>query len=150
MSDDLTNEIKSLNIAIVRRLFSMHNKENEKITSRSPSPLQLRIIDFLEENKDKTIYQKDLEKQLNVSKAAISGVIKTMEKKGIVERIPVLNDARKNRIILSAKSLQFYQEKIKDMQLLSEELVSGISESELKEFKRIINKMKENLKKEGD
>ena len=73
-----------------------------------------------------------------------------MEKKGIVERIPVLNDARKNKIILSEKSMQFYQEKIKDMKLVSEELVSGISEAELQEFKRILSKMKENLKKEGD
>lgn len=148
MIDDLTNEIKSLNIAIVKRLFSIKNKNN--LPTSIPSPLQFKIIDFLEENKDKDIYQKDLEKNLNVSKAAISGVIKTMEKKGIVERIPVLNDARKNKIILSEKSMQFYQEKIKDMKLVSEELVSGISEAELQEFKRILSKMKENLKKEGD
>ena len=148
MIDDLTNEIKSLNIAIVKRLFSIKNKDN--LPASIPSPLQFKIIDFLEENKDKDIYQKDLEKNLNVSKAAISGVIKTMEKKGIVEKIPVLNDARKNKIILSEKSMQFYQEKIKDMKLVSEELVSGISEAELQEFKRILSKMKENLKKEGD
>lgn len=148
MINDLTNEIKSLNMAIIKRLFSMHNKNN--VSNKVPSPLQFKIINFLEENKDKDIYQKDLEKSFNISKSAISGVIKTMEKKGIVERIPVLNDARKNKIILSEKSQQFYQEKIEDMKLLSEELISGISESELKEFKRILKKMKENLKKEGD
>lgn len=148
MIDDLTNDIKSLNIAIVKRLFSMSNKE--KVECNFPSPLQFKIIEYLEEHKKEETFQKDLEKSLNVSKAAISGVIKAMEKKGIVERIPVLNDARKNKIILSEKSLQFYHDKIKDMKLLSEELVSGISDDELREFKRILNKMKENLKKEGD
>lgn len=148
MIDDLTNDIKSLNIAIVKRLFSMSNKE--KVECNFPSPLQFKIIEYLEEHKKEETFQKDLEKCLNVSKAAISGVIKAMEKKGIVERIPVLNDARKNKIILSEKSLQFYHDKIKDMKLLSEELVSGISDDELREFKRILNKMKENLKKEGD
>lgn len=148
MIDDLTNDIKSLNIAIVKRLFSMSNKE--KVECNIPSPLQFKIIEYLEEHKKEDTFQKDLEKSLNVSKAAISGVIKAMEKKGIVERIPVLNDARKNKIILSEKSLQFYHDKIKDMKLLSEELVSGISDDELQEFKRILNKMKENLKKEGD
>lgn len=148
MIDDLTNDIKSLNIDIVKRLFSMSNKE--KVECNFPSPLQFKIIEYLEEHKKEETFQKDLEKCLNVSKAAISGVIKAMEKKGIVERIPVLNDARKNKIILSEKSLQFYHDKIKDMKLLSEELVSGISDDELREFKRILNKMKENLKKEGD
>lgn len=148
MIDDLTNEIKSLNIAIVKRLFSIKNKDN--LPASIPSPLQFKIIDFLEENKDKDIYQKDLEKNLNVSKAAISGVIKTMEKKGIVERISVSNDARKNKIILSEKSLQIYHERIKDMKVVSEELISGISDVELQEFKRILNKMKENLRKEGE
>lgn len=147
MIDDLTSEIKCLNMLIVKRLFKVHR---DNVPSSCPSPLQLRIIIFLEDNKDKDIYQKDLEKTLNISKSAISGVIKTMEKKGIVERIPVLNDARKNKIILSEKSLQFYREKIEDMKKISEELISGISDDELKEFKRILNKMKENLQKEGD
>ncbi len=142
---DLANEIKNLNIAIVKRLFSMHK---ECINREHPSPLQIKIITILEENKEKDIYQKDLEKELNVSKAAISGVIKTMEKKGIVERIHSSTDARKNKIVLSQQSLAFYQERLKEIKVLNEELISGISETELEQFKRILNKMKENIKKE--
>lgn len=146
MNDELVNEIKNLNMAVIKRLFSIHN--NDKISHCFPSPLQFKIIDFLEENKDKDIYQKDLEKSLHISKAAISGVIKAMEKKGVIERIPVLNDARKNKIILSAKSEEFYKVRKNDMKLVSEELVFGITDKELKEFRKIINKMRKNLNKE--
>lgn len=142
---NLANEIKNLNTAIIKRLFSMDKKSLNK---NHPSPLQIQIITILEENKDKDIYQKDLEKELNVSKAAISGVIKTMEKKGIVERIHSSTDARKNKIVLSQQSLEIYQEKLKQIKTLNEELISGISDSELLQFKKTLNKMKENLKKE--
>lgn len=142
---NLANEIKNLNTAIIKRLFSMDKK---CLNKNHPSPLQIQIIAILEENKDKDFYQKDLEKELNVSKAAISGVIKTMEKKGIVERIHSSTDARKNKIVLSQQSLEIYQEKLKQIKTLNEELISGISDSELLQFKKTLNKMKENLKKE--
>lgn len=142
---NLTNDIKNLNIAIVKRLFSMRKDCLEK---NHPSPLQIQVISILEDNKGKDIYQKDLEKKLNVSKAAISGVIKTMEKKGIVERIPSLTDARKNKIVLSKQSLDFYQEKLMQLKNLNEELISGIPASELLQFEKTLNKMKKNLERE--
>lgn len=142
---DLTNEIKSLNIAIVKKLFLMNK---ECLNKEHPSPLQMQIIAFLEQNKEKEIYQKDLEKQLAISKAAISGVIKTMEKKGIVERIHSSSDARKNKIVLSQESLEIYQATLRQMQKVNEELISGISKKELEEFTKILNKMKKNLLKE--
>ena len=143
--ENLTDEIKILNMAIIKRLFLLQKKNVE---SSLPSPLQFRIITFLEENKEKDISQKDLELNLNISKAAISEVLKTMEKKGIVKRIQFLNDARKNKIVLSDKSMKFYQQMINDIQILNEELIYGISKKQLLEFKKVIKIMQKNLKKE--
>lgn len=142
---NLANEIRNLNIAIMKRSFSM---DKECLNKNPPSPLQIQIIRILEENEGKDVCQKDLEQELNISKAAISGVIKTMVKKGIVERIHSSTDGRKNKIVLSQQSKEIYQEKLKQFKILNEELISGISDSELLQFKKTINKMKENLKKE--
>jgi len=145
MNIDLATEIKNLNMALIKKLFSMH-KEN--ISKKCPSPFQIQIIKYLENNQEKDVHQKDLENYFKVSASAISGVIKAMEKKGIVEKIQSQNDARKNKIVLSSESVKIYQGMINDIKILNEELISGISEKELIEFERILSKMKENLKKE--
>ena len=44
-----------------------------------PSPTQMRIIDYIIQNEDKPIYQKDLESIFNLRRATISEVLITME-----------------------------------------------------------------------
>ena len=50
---------------MVKKLFTLGKKEDEKF---HPRPLQVEIITYLIENKDKTIYQKDIEEKLKISK----------------------------------------------------------------------------------
>ena len=56
---------------MIRKLFC-HKKIGE--CSR-PKPLRITILAFLIDNKDKVIYQKDLENEFKISKAAISDVL---------------------------------------------------------------------------
>lgn len=147
MQVNLSAEIKKLNILIIKRLFKL---TKNTLNPKHIGPLQIRIIEYLSKHKNQDISQKDLELELNVSKSAISGVINTMEKKKLVERIPSSNDARKNKIILSEESLVFYNEMQENLDKLNEELLSSISEEELNDFLRIIEKLRKNIQKEGE
>lgn len=147
MEEDLLREIKSLNILMVKRLFSMKKESESEVR---PKPLQFEILEFLNENRDKNIYQKDLEQKFKISKAAISGVLNTMEKHDMISRIQSKDDARKNRIVLSERSMELRQEFLYNRKKLNQELLEGVSEEELEQFLKVVEKFKNNMKREGE
>ena len=83
MQRNVISEIKNLNNCMVKKLFTLGKKEDERF---HPRPLQVEIITYLIENKDKTIYQKDIEEKLKISKAAVSDVLNSMEGRGIITK----------------------------------------------------------------
>lgn len=143
MEINITNELKSLDIEIGKRLFSIA-KLNE--LDQPPSPLQGKILKFLVENDGKEIYQKTLEERFKVSKATISEVIQTMENNKLIERVPTKKDARLKQIILTDISRQRVSEMDKCFETLNNELEKGLSEKEKEQFLVTLRKMKNNIK----
>ena len=147
MKPNVIEEIKKLDVKIAKRLFKDAKKEGIK---RPPSPLQARILKYILELKSEVICQKDLENYLKISKATISEVLVTMEKKEIIKRVSMPNDARAKRIVLTNTSLERFQELEKNFSDINEKLIEGISDDELARFLNILNKMQQNMKEEGE
>ncbi len=146
MQRNVISEIKSLNNCMVKKLFTLGKKEDEKF---HPRPLQVEIITYLIENKDKTIYQKDIEEKLKISKAAVSDVLNSMESRGIITKEADVCDARRKRIIISKKAIETHDVMMRRLDSLNDCILDGISEDELNIFYKVIEKLKENMKKEG-
>lgn len=146
MQRNVISEIKNLNNCMVKKLFTLGKKEDEKF---HPRPLQVEIITYLIENKDKTIYQKDIEEKLKISKAAVSDVLNSMEARGIITKEADVCDARRKRIIISKKAIETHDVMMKRLDSLNDSILDGISEDELNIFYKVIEKLKENMKKEG-
>lgn len=142
MEKNLANELKKLDIEIGKKIFSIAKKN--KITT-APSPLQARIIDFLVLHQEESIYQKDLENHLEVSKATVSSALQAMENNGIIKRITSKADARSKKIILMENSKKIYEDMQKIFEKLNEELTKGISKEELEEFFYMIKKIHKNI-----
>jgi len=69
--------------------------------------LQMSIIDYvsrMENSED--IFQKNIEKEFNIRRASATSALKLMEKNDLIVRVPMVNDARLKRIILTPKSRQ--------------------------------------------
>ena len=67
--------------------------------------MQISIIDFLSRNEDnRNIFQKNIEKEFNIRRASATSALKLMEKKDLIVRVPMVEDARLKRIILTPKS----------------------------------------------
>lgn len=146
MQRNVISEIKNLNNCMVKKLFTLGKKEDEKF---HPRPLQVEIITYLIENKDKTIYQKDIEEKLKISKAAVSDVLNSMESRGIITKEADVCDARRKRIIISKKAIETHDVMMRRLDSLNDCILDGISEDELNIFYKVIEKLKENMKKEG-
>lgn len=132
-------EIKTLDNMIDRKICD--TAKEKKITHT-----QARILRFLYVNRNKTISQSMIEKEIGLRRSTVSGVLDTMEKNGFIIRKSSSLDARKKEIALTIDSLNKHKkikQKIADFETL---LINGISYEELKNFFRVIDKLKENLK----
>lgn len=142
MEKNIANELKKLDIEIAKKLFSISKVQN---ILEPPSPLQGRIMDYLTVNEGKEVYQKDLEKNLNVSKATISAVLFTMENNTLIKRITSKNDARSKQIILTEKSIKVYENMRVVFDNLNKELIKNLSEAEIESFLNTIEKLRKNI-----
>lgn len=147
MQPYLIEAIKELDVAISKSLFKEAKLQDIK---RPPSPLQARILKYILEHKEGVILQKHLEEELRVSKATISEVLTSMEKREIIKRVGIQEDARAKRIVLTNTSLARFEELKQNLLTINERLVSGLTDKELAQFLSILHKMLDNMKEKGE
>jgi len=136
-------EIKTLENLITREILAVAKEEGYPALTT----VQIRIMRYLFMNKDKEIYQRDIEKNFVVRRSTASGIIDTMVKNGMLKREESSLDLRFKRIVLTDKyidQMDLLENLIEKFQL---KLTEGISDVELNTFFSVIDKMKDNLKK---
>ena len=138
-------EIKSLEKMLVRELINNSDiKDKENLL---PTPTQCQIIEYILNNKNKDIYQKGLEKVLNIRRATVSGVLHTMEKNGLIKRVTDESDTRTKKIILNEKIPERFNEYSKKIKKIENNIIKDISDKDLEIFLKVISQMKESIKK---
>ena len=130
-------EIKMLDNMIDRKICKSVEKMNLTHT-------QARILRFLFTNKDKTIYQSDVEKEVGVRRSTISGILDTMVKNNLIIRKESAKDARKKEVALTVNSLNKHKEIEKKIADFESVLLKGITKEEKDAFFKTIDKLKEN------
>ena len=130
-------EIKKLDNLIDRKICQ--NIKKEKVINISH--VQARVLRYLFVNKDKIIYQSDIEKEMDLRRSTISGILKTMEKNGLIKREDSKNDTRKKEVSLTDLSTQKHKEMKEKINKFEKEMLKGISLEEEKVFFRVIDKL---------
>ena len=100
---------------------------------------------YLYENREKDIYQKDLEKQFGLCRSSVTNTIQVMEKKGFLKREAVEQDARLKKVLLTEKGIHTHKTMESLIDQLNEKTLQGITEEELENFFHVIDKLGENL-----
>lgn len=139
-------EIKEVDMLLIRKILNEAKKNNDLPFS----PIQGKIINYLIERKEEVVYQRDLEKVLNLRRSTISGVLRTMEKNDLIKRIDVEEDGRVKRITLTKRSLQEHSKILKRLQEIQKVIIKDIDEDDLKIFLKVMNQIKKNLSEESD
>lgn len=145
--DRTAYEIITLDNSIKR--FAL-NKGKSTLPFAPPSPMQMKIVQYLIDNESNDIYQRDLEKVLNLRRSTISGILKTMEKHNIIIRSDSKVDARIKKIELSIDSKEFYKKSRCLFKDINSILNRNITTEELDIFYKVIKQMKENLNEEKE
>lgn len=140
--DKLLYQVKTLG-SLIGRLFVCSDLDNKVIP---PTPTQMRIIEYILKHPKENVYQKDLENILNLRRATVSGVLQTMEKNHLIERVIDTEDSRVKKIILNEHAKKIFDSHEKKIEEIESFVIKDITEEELVQFLNVIRKMQDNLK----
>lgn len=138
--NDILYQMKSLFRDIHRNYFQDDGS--------SLSPTQIEIMSYISKHENEVIYQRDLESILNLRRATVSEVLKTMEKNELIKREVNDEDLRSKKIVITWKAKEIFKTKKDKMKKLNKTITKGITSKEKNLFIGIINKMKNNIKEE--
>lgn len=134
-------ELRSLNNLIRRYFeFSSNKKEIDSVTGNNGW-----IIGYLANHTEQDIYQKDIEDYFTITRSTTSKVLSLMEQKGLIQRMPVTQDARLKKIVLTDKAWGIRELMLEDAQKLESTLIMGFQEEEMKAFLSYLKRMKQNI-----
>lgn len=137
-------EIKSLQNIITRKLDSIGNTIIGDFQLSGPN---MFILKLLKEFSDKDVFQCDLEKILHITKSTCSKVLSTMESKGLIMRVGVL-DARYKKISLTPLGEEVVAKSDFFINGFEKKLKNGLTEEQLETFFYCMDVMKKNAEKE--
>lgn len=115
--------------------------------------MQKQVIQYIVTHQGEEIYQKDIEKAFVISRSTASTMMKSLENKGMIRRESVPSDARLKRIVLNEEVAERFHE-VHDHMMhhiddISDRMLQGLSEEEIKQFIKTLEHMKDNLKKDS-
>lgn len=97
------------------------------------------------EGRKRDIFQRDVEKSMEISRASVTSVLQLMEKNGMIRRESVDYDARLKKIVVTEKGLACWKHNVELLDQIEITLRKGVSEQELAIFKSVLERMKCNL-----
>ena len=140
----MIGEIKALNNLIKRMMVSHHLK------CKAPSDItgqQMNVIMFLKHSDDegRDVFQRDVECNLNIRSSTATGILKTLEKNGYIERASVPSDARLKKLVLTKKSYDMFEQIYPFIKAVNAKITEGLTEEEIEQFYCIAEKLKRNI-----
>lgn len=134
-------EIRNLSLKIKRNV----DDNTSKVKPQDFTGVQGWILGYIAHNNGKEIYQKDVEKEFNIRRSTATGILKLMESKGYIERVPVERDGRLKKLLLTPKACEMHDKIAREIDNTEKRLIKGLTQSEIDQFLIIIKKISDNF-----
>lgn len=103
------------------------------------------VIRYLYDNRDKDIFQKDIEKTFGIRRSSVTAMLQIMEKNGLITRTPVERDARLKKIMPTERALELHQMISEEIDSVEKQIAKGLTDEEIESFITVVEKIKQNL-----
>ena len=107
--------------------------------------LHRKINQMVAEEEEREVVQRDIEKEFSIRRSTASHMLTLMENNGYVRRVPVPQDARLKRIILTEKGSQAQKRMVDRLRRFEHMLRGGITDEETEFFLDIVRRIGENI-----
>lgn len=144
MDEFNVNQIGS-NLTAVANFYNHRRTElQKKIYSNAFGASNGYIISYLCENEDENIFQRDIEREFDLSRSTVSTILKELEKEGLIERKSVIIDARLKKVVPTQKAKMINEACSKEIAHFFYDLASNLSDDEFGTFVKVLNTLKKN------
>ena len=103
------------------------------------------ILKYLYDNRDRDIYQKDIEKHFSIGRSTVTTIIQLMEKRDLVRREFVESDARLKKVMLTEKGFQHHHHVVANLGRTHEDILCGLSMEEKVMLLSLMEKISRNI-----
>jgi len=136
--------IRSLHNVINRYLSVTHPKEVEGLTGNN-----IDIISYLSRNARREVFPQDVERRFGITRSTSCRVLGLMERKGLIARESVPQDARLKRIVLTDKARNIAEALHSNAIAMENALLQGLSDDDIRRFMHTLDVMQSNLVRTG-
>lgn len=136
-NDDIGLYIRKLSNHIQRYIYTLYSRKETNECSLT----NLLVIDYLVDNTDKDIYQKDIEAEFSINRATASKMLSLMEEKKFILRTPSKEDARLKKIEILSEGRKLKEICVSIKKETEQELAKELSEEEIIFLKNILRKI---------
>lgn len=119
------------------------NRSHHKLTDVSVT--NMHIIRYLYDHQEQDIFQKDLEAAFGTTRSTASKVLQLMEQKGLILRLPVKQDARLKKLVLTERSLELHRRMRENADEMEVTLLKGFTPTEINLLASYLERMQRNL-----
>lgn len=134
-------EIKTLS-NLIRRY--VENSDTKKYVDKLTGTHSW-IIGYLYDNREKDIFQRDLENEFSIRRSTATGILQLMEKNELIIRSPVDYDARLKKLTLTPRAIEIHKIVAEDIKRIEAQLSKGLTEEEITAFLTVVSKIKDNI-----
>ena len=106
---------------------------------------QGRVIGFLYQNRDRDVFQRDVEAEFSIARATASKMLSSMEQSGLITRSGVAGDARLKKLALTEKSIACINKLQPGMRQFESMLTRDMTEEEQETLIRLLRKIQRNV-----
>ena len=130
-------ELRTVNNMLHRQIIASENiKRVDELTGATG---------WLVHNRDRDIFQKDIEKEFSIRRSTASKALSIMEEKGLIKRESVPYDARLKKLVLTDRAIELNKIIEIDIVEIDKKMTAGLSDEEISAFIATIQKIKKNL-----
>ena len=134
---------------------SLHNIINRYLAVTRPyeaeglSGVNIDIICYLVRNVDRDVFPQDVERRFGITRSTSCRVLGLMERKGLIVREPVPQDARLKKIVLTDKARNINDALHSNAVAMERLLLHGLSDDDIRGFMHTLDVMQTNLVQTG-
>lgn len=103
------------------------------------------IISYIAENYNRDVFQRDLEKEFDITRSTASKNVDLLVENGFIERKPVDYDARLKKLVLTEKAMEVFKIMRNDRATLEDQMLKGFSDEEKKQLRVFLKRLSSNL-----
>ena len=143
--------MKDENVSVkIKKISNLMKREIEKEIKAEDSLTknQSHILGFLKHEKNKDIFQKDIEEELSIRRSTATEILNLMEAKGLIIRVKSKDDARLKKLILTEKGISLEAINHSRLEKIENKIKSSLTDEEINTLFHILNKIERKLLEE--